>query len=137
MKKKGHGEAWPQLSCQPIGRYRSGSPHETQVPALSLTVTVAEYAIARPGVKVTLIVQLPPTARPVPPIGQLFVCANRPGLVPPSEIRVITTEAAPVFVTVTTCGRTGCVDRLRSKGNHSRRHIHRWSNSRARQGHRT
>jgi len=73
------------------------------VPALSLTVTVAECAIARPGVKVTLIVQLPPTARPVPPIGQLFVCANRPGLVPPSEIREITTGAAPVFVTVTTC----------------------------------
>ena len=41
--------------------------------ALLRTVMVAERAPARFGQKVTEIVQLPPAANPVPPIGQLFV----------------------------------------------------------------
>jgi len=56
----------------------------------------------RVGVKVTLTLQLPPTATPVPPIGQvLLVIANRAGLVPPRKTREITTGALPVLLKVT------------------------------------
>ena len=71
--------------------------------ALLRTVMVAERAPVRLGLKVTEIVQLPPTANPVPPIGQLFVCANRAGLAPPSVMLLSTSTAGPGLLTVMVC----------------------------------
>ena len=64
------------------------------------TVIVAERATRRLGVKVTEIVQLPPADNPVPPIGQLFVCANRAGFAPPSVMLLSTSTAGPGLLTV-------------------------------------
>jgi len=61
---------------------------------------VAERATRRLGVKVTEIVQLPPADNPVPPIGQLFVCANRAGFAPPSVMLLSTSTAGPGLLTV-------------------------------------
>ena len=69
--------------------------------AATFTRSNAERTWLLLGVNVTVIVQLPPTASPVPPIGQFCVRPNRPGLVPPSEMLVILNGALPVLDTVT------------------------------------
>src|SRR5579871_674017 len=56
------------------------------------------------GVKVTLMVQVPPGTRPVPPMGQLCVMPKRAAFAPPSVIPVILRLAPPVFETVIVCG---------------------------------
>lgn len=56
------------------------------------------------GVKVTVTVQNPAGARPVPPIGQLCVIANRATFAPPRLMPVILRFAPPVFETVIVCG---------------------------------
>jgi len=71
--------------------------------AATATVIVAERFALLFGVKVTLIVQLAPAARPVPPIGQFCVIPNRPGLVPPRMMLLILSGAFPMFFTVTVC----------------------------------
>jgi len=53
------------------------------------------------GVNITLIVQLPPAARPAPPIGQVLDLANTPGFAPPNERLLITSGANPVLDNVT------------------------------------
>lgn len=53
------------------------------------------------GANVTLIVQLTPDAMPVPPIGQLLVCANCPGFEPVRPMLLMIRAEVPVLVTVT------------------------------------
>jgi hypothetical protein len=84
---------------------RSVVPVRVTVPevagAATLTFTSAERFVLLLGLKVTLTVQLPPAARPVPPIGQLCVSPNRPGLAPPRPMLLILSAAPPIFRTVT------------------------------------
>jgi len=65
--------------------------------ALSVNVTVPPRGPAVVGLKVTLMVQLAPTAREAP---QLFVCAK----LALATIDAMFSSAAPVFVNVTGCG---------------------------------
>ena len=53
------------------------------------------------GLKMTLIVQLVPSASEVP---QLLVCEKSPGFVPVMEIVVIVSVAFPVLLSVTAFG---------------------------------
>ena len=69
--------------------------------ALSVTCRVAEKGPTCRGVKVTLMMQNAPIANPVPPIGQLFVCAKLFELAPPRDIRLMIRGAVPVLVNVT------------------------------------
>jgi hypothetical protein len=69
--------------------------------AATATLIVADLFALLFGVKVTLIVQLPPAASPVAPIGQFCVMPNRPGLVPPRKMLLIRRGALPMFFTVT------------------------------------
>jgi hypothetical protein len=68
------------------------------VPALSVTVTEALREPEAVGVKVTLMVQLPPAATLEP---QLLLWAKSPGLEPPSEMPEMLSAAFPVLFTVT------------------------------------
>jgi hypothetical protein len=56
--------------------------------------------LALVGLNVTLIVQLKPAVRPVPPIGQLLVCANCVEFVPVRLRLLITNAEVPLLVTV-------------------------------------
>ena len=71
--------------------------------AATLTRINADRLRVLLGVKVTLIVQDPPTARPVPPIGQFWVIPKRPGLLPARLMPVMRRAALPVLETVTVC----------------------------------
>ncbi len=70
-------------------------------PLLSVTIKLAEYAVAAAGVKVTDILQLAATASAAP---QLLVCANSLGFVPPSAMLAIDRVAVPVLLRVTMVG---------------------------------
>ena len=52
------------------------------------------------GLKVTLMVQFAPAARPVP---QVLVCAKSPLFVPLSAIELMESAKLPLFVSVTVC----------------------------------
>src|SRR5581483_4069734 len=70
-------------------------------PPLSAIETEALRAPIAVGVKVTVIVQLPPPTTLVP---QVLVCMKSPGLVPVRVIPVIVRVCAPTLVRVTVCG---------------------------------
>jgi hypothetical protein len=70
------------------------------VPAPSWTCNAADFAPELPGLKVTLIGQLPLAARELP---QVLVCAKVPGFIPPIPIELIESGPMPVFNKVTTC----------------------------------
>src|ERR1700739_1265608 len=55
----------------------------------------------RPGAKLTLIVQLAPTARVAGSVPQLLLCGNTSGFGPPKEIPVMVNGAIPPLVIVT------------------------------------
>ena len=67
--------------------------------ALSATLKVALRAPVAAGVKVTLIVQFPPTATLEP---QVLVCAKSPGLVPVKPMLAMVNAAPLGFESVTT-----------------------------------
>jgi hypothetical protein len=64
-------------------------------PPPGVTNSVADFAPAEVGLKITLIVQLPPTAIRA---GQLCVRANCPGFVPASSIELIGSSTPPVLL---------------------------------------
>ncbi len=66
-------------------------------PSLMLRVAVRTPVVD--GVNVTLIEQLRPADR-LPPIGQLFACANELAFVPPMEMLLIVSGASPTLVSV-------------------------------------
>ena len=68
--------------------------------ALSLMLSKAFRLPVAVGVKVTLMVQLPPAATEVP---QLLLCAKSPALLPVSEMPLIVNAALPVLLSVTAC----------------------------------
>jgi len=68
--------------------------------ALSETLTVPVRLPMAAGVKVTLIVQLPPAATEVP---QVLVWAKSLAFVPPTEMAAIDRLAPPVLVRVIVC----------------------------------
>ena len=59
--------------------------------------------MAAEGVKVTLIVQNPFTARVAGLTGQLLVCAKSPGLVPVTVMLLMVTVPGPLLVRVMAC----------------------------------
>ena len=69
-------------------------------PALSVMFMVAERFPLAVGVKVTLKVQLAPSATVVP---QSLVCAKSAGFVPAMAILVMTNVAWPVFWRIADC----------------------------------
>jgi hypothetical protein len=89
------------------------------------------------GVNVTLMVQLPPTARPVPPIGQFWVSPNRAGLVPPRRMLVIQ-PFAPAGGTIRAAGvasnirAAGVASNIRAAGVASTAEQPRWAAKSAR-----
>lgn len=68
--------------------------------ALSLTLTDAVRVPVAVGVKVTLIVQVPPVARVEGLMGQLVVCAKSPLFAPVTEMPVMVNAAVPLLVSV-------------------------------------
>ena len=68
--------------------------------ALSVMVTLPLRLPLAPGVKVTLIVHVPPGAMAEV---QVLVCAKSDAFVPLIAIVLIVSEADPLFVTVTVC----------------------------------
>lgn len=68
--------------------------------ALSVTCTFAARAPVAVGRKVTLTVQLAPTAKLA---GQLFVCEKSPALAPVIATPLIDSAAVPEFVRETEC----------------------------------
>src|SRR5215469_4959283 len=64
--------------------------------ALSVTLTVADSLAAVEGVKVTLIVQLPPAASVLGEAGQVLVCAKSALLVPVIAMPLMVNAALPV-----------------------------------------
>ena len=69
--------------------------------ALSVTLTLADFAPVLVGVKVTAIAHEFPAARLA---GQLFVWENIAAFVPVIPIELIASAAVPLFVRVTDCG---------------------------------
>ena len=55
----------------------------------------------KPGAKLTLIVQLPPTAMVAGSVPQVLVCSNTSGLVPVNPMELTVNVPVPVFVSVT------------------------------------
>ena len=68
-----------------------------------MTFTVADLAVVLFGENVTLMVQLAPTPRPTPPMGQLWVRVNRFEPAPPVVMPLILRAASPEFDTVIDC----------------------------------
>ena len=68
------------------------------VRVLSVTVRVAARVPVAAGAKVTLMVQLAPTATLAP---QLLVCPKSPGLAPVMAMLVMLTGVVPVLVSAT------------------------------------
>lgn len=68
---------------------------------LSVIVSVAERLPVAVGVKVTVIVQLPPAATELP---QVLFCPKSPGFVPVNPMLLIVSAAFPVLFKVKVCG---------------------------------
>lgn len=78
--------------------------------ALSATDSDADRLPVAVGAKVTRIGhEFPALSVALGPIGQLFVCAKSPALVPVMEILEIVSGPVPVFFSVTVCGWLGGV----------------------------
>ena len=71
--------------------------------ALEETLTAADSLVVVEGVKLTLMVQLPPAASVLGETGQVLVCAKSTLLVPVRVMPLMVKAALPVFFTVKLC----------------------------------